>query len=64
MIIIKKDTKLSTIQKVGLFGGLAYGVYFSMKNKKETLPLAGYTLMFGLIGGLIGTIISETFKKD
>lgn len=43
--------------------GVIYGLYYSMKNKKELKETAMYALGFGLAGGLVGFAISRFYER-
>jgi hypothetical protein len=64
MELLKKETKISNAQKLGAAVGLGYGLYFAMKNKKEGLSFVGHTVVFGVIGVIASTMISEIIKNE
>ena len=56
---INKQTKISKTQSIATGAGLLYGIYFSMKRQKGFWGIAGYTLLFGLVGSIAGTLVND-----
>jgi hypothetical protein len=47
---------------VGSTVGLVYGLYFSMKGKKNLTETALYTLGFGLVGLVVGKAFDKFYE--
>jgi len=56
---IEKKQKITKTQSIATGAGLLYGIYFSMKRQKGFWGIAGYTLLFGFVGSIAGTLINE-----
>ena len=55
--------ELSSNTKLFATGGIVLGMYFSIKSEKNIPDLLKYALLFGIAGGLIGTMADKVFES-